>query len=87
MKYRGAKGDRIIVDDHDSERLASPAMLKVIPDGQKFRWLLVVIKRPFVDLIESGEGKVRQAVVVDNFAQGFETASAPPPSFGRGSRR
>jgi hypothetical protein len=82
MKYPGAKGDKIIVDGHDSERLASPAMLKVIPDGQKFRWLLVVIKRPFVDLIESGEGKVHQAEMLGNFAQDFETASAPPPSFG-----
>lgn len=87
MKYRGANGDKIIVDGHDSERLASPAMLKVIPDGQKFRWLLVVIKRPFVDWIKSGEGEVRQAEVVGNFAQGFETASAPQPSFSRGPRR
>jgi CRISPR-associated protein Cmr1 len=87
MKYPGAKGDKIIVDGHDSERLASPVLLKVIPDGSKFRWLLVVIKKPFADLIESAEGQVRQADVVSNFAQGFEAASAPPPSFGRGPKR
>jgi hypothetical protein len=87
MKYPGTQGDKITVDGHESERLASPVLLKVIPDGQKFRWLLVVIKRSFVDLIKSGEGEVHQPDVIANFAQGFEAASAPQPSFGRGPRR
>lgn len=82
MKYPGTKGDKITVDGHESERMASPVLLKVIPDDQQFRVLLVVIKKPFAGLIESAEGKVQQADVVSDFAQGFESASAPPPSFG-----
>lgn len=77
MKFPG--GDRLVVDGEDrggrGERMASPVMLKIVPDGAGFRWLLVVIKEPFVDLIRSGEGEVRARDVLRNFGEGFERAT------------
>lgn len=85
MNFEGVKDTKLEVDGRESERLASPVLLKVIPDSKQFRWLLVVIRRPFVDLIKSGEGEVRSTDVLGGFADGFESATGPRPP-GSGSR-
>ncbi|MGH7390111.1 MAG: type III-B CRISPR module RAMP protein Cmr1, partial [Candidatus Rokuibacteriota bacterium] len=76
-------GGGIEVDGLEAERLASPLLLKVVPDGNAFRWLLVVVKEPFVDAIVSSAGQVRAAEVLRDFMDGFESASGPQPP-GRG---
>lgn len=82
MKFPALQDGRIEVDGHESERLASPVMLKVVPDGSNFRWLLVVVKKSFVAQIRSGQGTVRPDEVVRDFVQGFEQATAPQPGSG-----
>ncbi|MDR7491962.1 MAG: type III-B CRISPR module RAMP protein Cmr1 [Armatimonadota bacterium] len=65
------------------ERLASPVWLKVIPDGPRFRWLLVVVKKPFWKAVRSELGTVTAQDVLQDFAQGFEQARPPGTPRGR----
>jgi len=84
---RAAKGDSIIVDGRETDRMASPVLLKVIPDGARFRWVLVTVKRPFAETVRSGGGEARIAEVIGEFARDFESARGPEPGRRGGAPR
>jgi CRISPR type III-B/RAMP module RAMP protein Cmr1 len=72
LTVNGRENDR-------AERLASPVWLKVVPDGDRFRWLLLVVKAPFWSEIRSSLGVATAEEVLSDFANGFDTARPSPP--------
>lgn len=77
----GFPGDGTLVVRNGSERrverLASPVWVKVVPDGQSFRWLLFVVTDPFWKRVRSSEGEVVARAVLPSFAEDFGQAQPP----------
>jgi CRISPR-associated protein Cmr1 len=80
---------RLMVDGREkdrAERLASPVWLKVVPDGDRFRWLLFVVRAPFWRVVRSSLGDATADQVLSDFAEGFYSARPSPPRGPRAPR-
>jgi CRISPR type III-B/RAMP module RAMP protein Cmr1 len=80
LNFPGAQDSKLQVDGHKDgvERLGSPVWIKVVPDGSRFRWLLLVIRDPFAQRARSGVGEVVLSQVLRGLASGFEGTKPPP---------